>query len=205
MTVRHSANHPISDEEVIRKITEHKDTAAFGRLYDRYADKVFAKCVSFTHDRAEAEDLAHDVFLKVYLKLSEFRFQAKFSTWLYSITYHECVEYARKNKKAMKEQEAYSSEQTHQIDEAESEAALLELRINQLKRLLEKISPEERALLLMKYQDGASVEEIMAHTQLGESAVKMRLKRAKEKVISLSRARAIVILFILLLSWLLIL
>ena len=202
MTIRRSAKSSLSDEEIARKIIENKDTAAFGGLYDRYADKVYAKCMSFTHERQAAEDLAHDIFLKLYLKLGDFRFQAKFSTWLYSITYHECVEYARKTKKAIKDQEAYRSEKMHQATGEESEAALLELKLNKLKKLLEKISPEEKALLLMKYQDGASIEEITNHTQLSESAVKMRLKRAKAKIVSLSRTGAIALILIFI-SWIL--
>lgn len=199
MTTRRSEKSSLSDEEIARKVIENKDAAAFGELYDRYADKVFAKCMSFTHDRAVAEDLAHDIFLKVYLKIGGFRFQAKFSTWLYSITYHECVEYTRKNQKVLKDQEEYSIEQMHSLSEAESESEILELKLNQLKQLLEKISPEEKAMLLMKYQDGASIEEIVAQTQLGESAVKMRLKRAKAKIVSMSKAVMLLIIFIILL------
>nr|WKN38790.1 RNA polymerase sigma factor [Tunicatimonas sp. TK19036] len=191
----HPEKSQLSDEEVVQQVIANKDTALFGLLYDRYADKVFAKCVSFAHDRQQAEDLAHDVFLKVYLKLGEFRFEAKFSTWLYSVTYHECVEYVRKRKKTSKDQEEYGAEQEY-AESADSEVAMLELKIEQLKQLLEKISPEEKALLLMKYQDGLSIEELMEHTQLGESAVKMRLKRTREKVVALSRTLTIISIMI---------
>ena len=191
----------LSDEAIVRRVTEQKDTAAFGLLYDRYANKVFAKCYSFTRDRPLAEDLAHDVFLKAYLKLGEFRFEAKFSTWLYSITYHACVEYKRQGAKAVYHQQAYTAEQ-HQsaLSEVESEAILLELQLEQLTELLDKINPEEKALLLMKYQDGMSIDELVQLTGLGESAVKMRLKRAKNKVITLSRVAVVVLLGWLLMS-----
>ena len=180
--------HIVSDEAIVRRVVEQKDTASFGLLYDRYADKVFAKCYSFTHDRPLAEDLAHDIFLKTYLKLGEFRFEAKFSTWLYSVTYHACVEYKRKDTKTLNDQKEYASELiSGAASEEESETMLLELQLEQLKDLLEKISPEEKALLLMKYQDGMSIDELMELTGLGESAVKMRLKRAKDKVVALSR------------------
>ncbi len=178
----------MSDEAIVRRVVGRQDTDSFGLLYDRYADKVFAKCYSFTHDRPLAEDLAHDIFLKVYLKLGEFRFESKFSTWLYSVTYHACVEYKRKDAKVLHDQADYVAEQTrYHTSEADSEAALMDLQLEQLKILLERISPEEKALLLMKYQDGMSVEELMVLTDLGESAVKMRLKRAKDKVVALSR------------------
>jgi RNA polymerase sigma-70 factor (ECF subfamily) len=187
----------LSDELVIRRIITEKDTASFGLLYDRYADKVFAKCMSFAHDTQQAEDLAHDIFLKVYLKLGEFRFEAKFSTWLYSITYHECVEYTRKVKKNTGQQEQYRAEQEAFESADSSDAELLELKIGQLEKLLNKISPEDKALVLMKYQDGLSVQEIMNHTQLGESAVKMRLKRTKDRLVTLSRDLVITLMMLL--------
>ena len=154
-------------------------------LYDRYANKVFAKCVSFTKDRQQAEDLAHDIFLKVYLKLGDFRFESKFSTWLYSITYHECMEFKRKETREHEQEEAYALEQRY--DDDGDEAALLALKVNQLKRLLDQINPEDKAVLLMKYQDNLPIREIMELTGSGESAIKMRLKRAKSKIVALAK------------------
>ena len=188
----------LTDEVVVRRIVEQKETTSFGLLYDRYADKVFAKCYSFTRDRSRAEDLAHDIFLKAYLRLGEFRFESRFSTWLYSVTYHACVEYKRKDTRVTHDQQQYAFEaETVATSEAESEAALLDLRYEELVTVLEKISPEEKALLLMKYQDGMSIDELMELTGLGESAVKMRLKRTKEKVVALSR----MVITLLVLTW----
>ena len=183
----------LSDEEIVRSIVTKKNTDLFGLLYDRYANKVFAKCMSFAHDTQQAEDLAHDIFLKVYLKLGDFRFEAKVSTWLYSVTYHECVEYTRKVKKTTSQQELYLAEQDEYELADSSDAELLELKIEQLEKLLKKISPEDKALVLMKYQDGLSIQEIMHHTQLGESAVKMRLKRTKDRLVALSRELIVVV------------
>lgn len=190
-------NRLLSDHEIVQRIIAEKSNALFGVLYDRYADRVFAKCMSFAHDAQQAEDLAHDIFLKVYLKLGEFRFEAKFSTWLYSITYHECVEFTRKTKRKINQQEDYFAEQLTGEEGESSNAELLELRIEHLEKLLKKISAEDQALLLMKYQDGLSVQEIMTHTQLGESAIKMRLKRAKDRLVALSRELIIALALIL--------
>ncbi len=193
----HEENRLLNDHEIVRRVIAEKSNALFEVLYDRYADKVFAKCMSFAHDAQQAEDLAHDIFLKVYLKLGEFRFEAKFSTWLYSITYHECVEFSRKTKRKMSQQEAYLAEQFAEEVGGSSDAELLELKLEQLETLLKNISPEDQALLLMKYQDGLSVQEIMTHTQLGESAIKMRLKRAKDRLVALSRELIIAVAIIL--------
>ena len=175
-----------SDESVVTLLLESKDTRYFSVLYDRYADKVFAKCRSFAHTSAEAEDMAHDIFLKVFVKMNDFGFKSKFSTWLYSITYNFCIDYVRKNQTEQERQ----SEFANTLDEFEEEvddSYLLQIQYELLKRVLNQINPEDKALLLMKYQDEMSIKEIMTATSMKESAIKMRLKRAKEKVITISK------------------
>lgn len=66
----------------MRLYIEMQQNVYFERLYERYCDKVYWKCQSFVKDPVRAEDLAHDVFLRLILKLSSFKGQAKFSTWL---------------------------------------------------------------------------------------------------------------------------
>lgn len=173
----------LSDEEVIKLILEKKDTSQFSLLYDRYADKVYAKCLSFSKDLQQAEDMAHDIFLKTYLKLGEFEFRSKFSTWLYSITYHFCIDQKRKGEKMTESYQFYYEQQ----DLAEDDTSLMEIQVNMLKQLLEQISPEDKALLLMKYQDDLPISEITLITNLSESAVKMRLKRARDKIVLMSK------------------
>ena len=80
---------------------EKKRHDDFGILYDRYAEKVYHKCISFVKDVDLAQDLAHDVFLKTFLNLAKFEGKSKFSTWLYSLTYNFCIDYLRKNNKNM--------------------------------------------------------------------------------------------------------
>jgi RNA polymerase sigma factor (sigma-70 family) len=181
---QHSTTSFSSDEEIVRSILEKKDTARFALLYDRYADKVYAKCLSFTRDQQQAEDLTHDILLKVYVKLAEFEFKSKFSTWLYSITYRFCVDYIRKNNTQLENYQQYAAQYE---EEDKDDAQLMEIQAARLKQLLEYISPEDRSLLLMKYQDDLPVTEIAAITELSESAVKMRLKRARDKLITMAK------------------
>ncbi|MDF9798959.1 RNA polymerase sigma factor (sigma-70 family) [Catalinimonas alkaloidigena] len=179
--------HKLSDEEITAFIVKHKDSRPFRILYERYANKVYAKCLSFTKSQAEAEDLAHDIFLKVYLKLRTFKASARFSTWLYSITYHYCVDFVNKVRRDKAHHEAYVSE-INAYEEDTHEEEILQIQIEKLKQILEQIKPEDKALLLMKYQDDLPIKDIMVITALSESAVKMRLKRAKAKIIELSRS-----------------
>ncbi|MEZ4900670.1 MAG: sigma-70 family RNA polymerase sigma factor [Spirosomataceae bacterium] len=159
---------------VCRYTTQH----FFEELYERYADKVYRKCLSFVKDQAKAEDFTHDIFMKLIVRIGTFKESSKFSTWLFSITYNYCMDQLRLSKK-MAEDEL--TETVELADEAE-DAEEIEMDAKRLRKVLEEISPQERTILLMKYQDDFSIKEIADTFGLTESAVKMRLKRTKEKL-----------------------
>ena len=175
-------NH-FSDEELVHLYIETQQNAYFERLYERYCDKVYRKCLSFTKDPVRAEDLAHDVFLKLVVKLGSFRGQAKFSTWLYSITYNYCTDQQRSNRLR---REVYVDEGWERLDvKADDENELTELaemEAQQIQRALEQMPADEQTMLLMKYQDDISIREIANFNGLTETAVKMRLKRSRDKL-----------------------
>ncbi|MBE7646062.1 sigma-70 family RNA polymerase sigma factor [Tenacibaculum finnmarkense] len=175
----------LSDEELVSKIVEKNDSHLFAVLYDRYAGVVYNKCYGFSKNKEEAQDLTHDVFIRLFVKLRTFKGRSKFSTWLYSFTYNFCVNYVQRNKEKKKEKVTVVTDQIKEdsnedeIDDAE----LFELKADKLVKVLEMIPAPEKMILLMKYQDDMSIKEISEALSLGDSAVKMRLKRAKEKVI----------------------
>ena len=170
-----------SDEELVRLYVDTQRNAYFERLYERYCDKVYRKCLSFTKNPVQAEDLTHDIFLKLIVKLSSFRENARFSTWLYSITYNYCTDYIRTSKVR---REVYVDDQWERLDVGEDEglAELAEMEARQIEQALHQLPPDEQAMLLMKYQDDISIRDIASVTGLTESAVKMRLKRSREKL-----------------------
>ncbi|MDO6676398.1 RNA polymerase sigma-70 factor (ECF subfamily) [Tenacibaculum gallaicum] len=175
----------ISDEDLVRKIVEKNDTHLFAVLYDRYAGVVYNKCYGFSKSKEEAQDLTHDVFIRLFVKLRTFKGKSKFSTWLYSFTYNFCVNYVQRNKEKKKERVTVVTDEIREesnIDDID-DATLFELKSDKLAKALEMISPLEKMILLMKYQDEMSIKDISIGLDLGESAVKMRLKRAKAKVV----------------------
>ncbi|RMG26836.1 MAG: RNA polymerase sigma factor [Bacteroidetes bacterium] len=167
-----------TDEELVALITNGA-TDLYGILYDRYADKVYRKCLSFVKNEQIAQDNVQDIFLKVFFQLSKFKGKSRFSTWLYAITYNYCVEYYRRNTRYTHVEVDERIELTE--DETE-EQELLKLRTEQLARALDKVAPEDKVILLMKYQDNMSIKEIMEQLDIAESAVKMRLARARKRV-----------------------
>ena len=175
-----------SDEELVRKILETNEHHLFGILYDRYNTKVYHKCLSFAKNSDDAQDMIHDIFLKTFTNLSRFSGNSSFSTWLYSITYNFCVDYSRKKNKTRTKNLDDMAEVSERDDE-QNEKELLSFRAEQLVQVLDAIGPKEKAILLMKFQDGATIQEIAEMLDLSESAVKMRVKRAKAHALDVYR------------------
>jgi RNA polymerase sigma-70 factor (ECF subfamily) len=180
---RRGKDPSLSDEELVAALQRHMDAERFGLLYDRYSAKVFQKCLGMTRDRDLAKDLTHDIFLKAFVNLPKFDHRSRFGTWLYSITYNYCLDQLRKAQRKRSEDLNEDVEASTQ-DEDAYEAELLGMRAEHLDAVLASIGADERALLLMKYQDDLSVKEIMEMMSLGESAVKMRIMRARERALA---------------------
>jgi len=171
----------MNDLEVIHCYLEFQASECFNVLYDRYAGKIYAKCISILKDEALAQDATQEVFTKIFLNLSRFKEKARFSTWVYSITYNYCIDFLRRKKK---QKDLFSDELENAPDLADEEVSdkvLLEIEITQLKKVLENVPTSDRMVLLMKYQDGMSIKEIADILEKTESAVKMKIKRAKAK------------------------
>jgi RNA polymerase sigma-70 factor (ECF subfamily) len=180
------AVHSLTDEMLVEAIIKTNDTLLFEVLYDRYASMVYNKCYGFANGVDEAKDLTQDVFLRVFAKLSSFKGKSKFSTWLYAFTYNYCVNYVTRNTAKKLEKKSVSSENVdiqNIGEDIDSTLAFENMRVEQLKKVMELISPDEKMILLLKYQDNLSIKELSEALEIGESAVKMRLKRAKDKLV----------------------
>jgi RNA polymerase sigma-70 factor (ECF subfamily) len=180
-----SANN-LTDEELVFKIVETNNSQLFAILYDRFSKVVYNKCYGFSKNKEEAEDLTHDVFIRLFIKLKTFKGNSKFSTWLYSFTYNFCVNYVQRNTHKKKEKVTVVTDQIKEEDVTEEieDAKLFELKSEKLAKALTLIDVKDKTILLMKYQDDMTIKEISEALEIGESAVKMRVKRAKQKVLS---------------------
>lgn len=175
----------LSDEDLIKTIVKTNDTLLFEVLYDRYSQMVYNKCLGFSKDEDEAKDLTQDVFLKLFVKLASFKGKSKFSTWLYAFTYNHCVNYVTRNTQKKIQRESIDIEIAETVEDGEFELYNFhDMKVEKLKKALELIAPEEKMILLLKYQDYLSIKEIEDVLSISESAVKMRLKRAKDKLIN---------------------
>ncbi len=173
----------LTDEELVEKIVIQNNTILFGEIYDRYAQKIYNKCFGFVNSKEEAKDLTQDVFLKLFTKLSSYKKQAKFSTWLYAFTYNLCVNFVNRDKenKINKLSDPIEDDEIYLHIEV-NEDSLFQMQVNKLQKALELIDPNDKSILLLKYQDDVSIKELVILLNISESAVKMRLKRAKSRI-----------------------
>jgi RNA polymerase sigma-70 factor (ECF subfamily) len=179
--------HEKSDEEIVLLIMNSGNKELFEILYSRYIKKVKDKCFSFLKDHKQSEEFANDILTKAYEKISGFKGNSSFSSWLYSITYNYCIDYLRAKKKLHYPEWNSSNELPEIIDESETD--LDEASYENLLTILEMIHPEEKALLLMKYQDNLPIKQIAKALRISDDAVKMRLKRARSRVIYLYKQK----------------
>ncbi len=170
----------VSDEELVELYLETQNVAYFNILYKRYSGKIFGKCISLLKSESLAEDATQDVMMKILLNLSKFRGKSRFSTWIYSITYNYCIDFLRRKKK---DPSVYVDDFIENLDVEDEveDKFLLETNVKRLKVILDDIPSGDKAILLMKYQDEMTIKEISGILDRSESAIKMKIKRAKHK------------------------
>lgn len=177
------SEHSSTDEELVTLFLESRDNRHFQKLYERYAVKVYQKCVTLTRDATRAEDVMHDVFLKLIHKMGSFKTGAKFSTWLYTITHNHCMDLARGSKRKVV---LVNSEHTPDcvVKEEFSFQGLFEEDVNvlMLKEALDLLGLEDKAMIYLRYLDDRSIRDIANLFRTTESAVKMRLMRSRRKL-----------------------
>ncbi|MBK7636447.1 MAG: RNA polymerase sigma factor [Saprospiraceae bacterium] len=174
----------MSDEEALEQYLLSQNVNYFNLLYDRYTDKVYAKCISMLRDQELAEDATQEIFVKILLSLSKFNGKSKFSTWLYSITYNYCIDQIRKVKKE-NTVTVNDFSRIDQIDDDMYDSEIKETNVFRLKEVMERLSAEDKSILMMKYQDDLSIRDICNILDKTESAVKMKILRAKEKFLKI--------------------
>src|ERR1017187_3505361 len=166
------------------------DESAFQEIVERYQAKVFSIIHGIVRQRNDVEDIAQQVFAKIYVSLKSFDFRSSLITWIYKITVNECFDYLRKRKvRKLVYESDLSEDEVRRVDNSEPltgrqvpiDATLA--RRDYVLKLLTRVSEEERMLLMLKEVEGYSVEELAEKTGMNENTIKVKLFRARQKLV----------------------
>src|SRR5437660_12082377 len=184
------------DERQLVRRAQKGDKVAFETLVLRHQHRVFAVARGILKRQEDVEDIAQQVFVKAYFSLKRFDQRAAFSTWLYKITVNECWDLLRKKKVRPLVYESDLSEEQASlvITSGEKEnpgqevSEKMEAR-EHVERLLEGLDERDRLMLVLKEVEGYSIEEIAEVLNLNGNTVKVRLFRARRRVVSQAKKR----------------
>ena len=159
---------------------------AFSSIVDRHKDKAFNLAFRICGNREEAEEIAQDSFLKAYRSLRTFKMKSSFATWLYRIVYNTSISHVRIKKKGVLSLEDFPADATDFIGTNTSEEeAELEYRNSLVNFALQKINEEERGLISLYYYEEMSTDEISEVTGISKSNIKVKLFRARQKMLEI--------------------
>jgi RNA polymerase sigma factor (sigma-70 family) len=185
-----SGREKLTDEEVVQEYLKSQNNYYFELFYNRYSSKIFGKCLTILKEKNLAQDATQDIMMKILLNLSKFGGRSKFSTWVYSITYNICIDFVRKRKKDL----SFYVEDIHRyegvVDDIDDKE-ILEVRLENLKIIMTQMPSGDQSILMMKYLDGMSIKEISSALSKTESAIKMKLKRAKHRFVKIHRENVV--------------
>ncbi|MDP8980945.1 MAG: sigma-70 family RNA polymerase sigma factor [Acidobacteriota bacterium] len=187
---RTRVDHRNTDEAALVRRVQARDELAFREIVEHYQAKVFSIIYGILRNHNDAEDIAQQVFAKIYFSIKNFDFRSSLLTWIYKITVNECYDYLRKKRVRKLVYESDFSEEDAQrmqnTDSAIQQGPAVDTQLAQrdlVVKLLAKLSPEDRLLLMMKEVEGHSVEELSRMTGTNENTIKVKLFRARQKLL----------------------
>ena len=173
------------------KSAQHGESEAFAPLVQRYQQRVFSLVYHLVRRRDEVEDLAQEIFIKAFRAIRSYNFQSSFVTWLSRIATNHCYDYLRHERasrvsfywqmgeNSQQELEANAESQPEQALNHEERTVLKDL----VTKLLERAPENDRKILILKELQDYSVEEIAEILDLKPTTVKVRLHRARKRML----------------------
>ncbi len=191
---RNRVDYQNTQEGTLVRRAQSGDESAFREIVEKYQSKVFSIIHGIVRQKNDVEDIAQQVFSKVYFSIRNFDFRSSLLTWIYKITVNECFDYLRKKKvRKLVYESDLSEDDARRVVNTEPAADRAPLADTSLARhdyvlkLMTRVSEEERTLLMMKEVEGYSVEELAAMLGMNENTIKVKLFRARQKLVKASQ------------------
>jgi len=173
------------------KRAQQGEPEAFGPLVQKYQQRVFSLVYHLVRRRDEVEDLAQEIFIKAFRAVRSYNFQSSFVTWLSRIATNHCYDYLRHERtsrvsfywqmgeNSQRELETNAESQPEHVLDHEEQTVLKDF----VGKLLERAPENDRKILLLKELQDYSVEEIAEILELKPTTVKVRLHRARKRML----------------------
>ena len=172
-----------TDEYYIREILKG-DSGSFSQLVEKYGHLAFSLSMKILNQREDAEEAAQDAFIKAYNSLGSFQSNSTFKTWFFRIVYNTSISRLRARKNI---EVKFDDVKISDSEIQSTEGAIGQLNTNDRQRYLEsglqRLEPEEQALLKMYYYDDFSMDEVSVITGLSVSNVKVKIHRSRKKLL----------------------
>lgn len=177
-----AATSPEADADVHARLRAGEYRPAFELVVPRYRDRVFRLCFSMLKNRAEAEDVAQEVFMRIWRALPGFANQSALSTWIYAITRNACLSQLRKKRVHLSLDEPDSWQQT----QAPTTEMPADEAVTSVTQLLDQLPERYRQAVTLFYMEDKSYEQTAASLELPLGTVKALLHRARKRLIDLA-------------------
>ncbi len=172
-----------TDEYYIREILKG-DSGSFSQLVEKYSHLAFSLAMKILNQREDAEEAAQDAFIKAYHSLNSFQRGSTFKTWFFRIVYNTSISSLRRRNivEVRIENTKFSDDEIQATEDAVGNLNRDD-RQKYLGMGLERLDPEERALLKLYYYDDFSMEEIGVIAGLTVSNVKVKIYRSRKRLL----------------------
>ena len=161
---------------------------SFETIYRAYSGFVYNVAYRVTNDASDAQEITQDVFLTIYRKLKSFQFKSSFRTWTYRITINLAINHAKKKSKEKDLKVDYDENMELRtfVDPA-NETIDRDHQKKLVSVMLAALNPDQRVCLVLRDFEGLNYEEIAKTLKIKTNTVRSRLKRARERLLSLSK------------------
>jgi RNA polymerase sigma-70 factor (ECF subfamily) len=169
-----------SDEELFGKFQQNQDPHLFSELARRYTLHILKKCQQHLKNMEDAQDVSQEVLLRLLTKAHTYQAHLPFRPWLNQVIHNRCMDHLQQDKQRLHQE--ISTKIVDTVEEVEDTETVMRPTTEILEELLEKMSGEDKLLLVLKYQQRWSVQAIQQLLNLNENTIKSRLKRNREKL-----------------------
>ena len=170
------------DKHYIARILKGESNA-YAFLVNKYKSMAYSLALKLVKNREDAEEIAQDAFIKAYQSLAQYRGTARFSTWLYRIVYNSAISHIRRSSAELVslEDSGFAEKESSEINDAYFRLKEQE-RKKFLDLALEKLDPDENFLITLYYYNENDLDEIHQITGLTKNNVKVKIFRARQKM-----------------------